>query len=248
MQKTLSRFLMAAVVLTAVCLPCLAQQGNLRTVLFVKLKLDQQDNWKASVKDLVALHQKAGSEQRFTVWESQTGPGEFAVVWYSAKWKDMGENDPKLKSSAADLAGIFARLNGQTENLDVWMDEMQPDMAISSKEIPAMVRTGRTRVVPGKMDELKAIFREQIVPAVKKSGATDYGVAVARYGTPTNEIHSYLGLSGWADLDSPIGAEKAMSPADYKAFMAKLGTLVESTEWTIWKYQPDLSYVPASAK
>jgi quinol monooxygenase YgiN len=246
MQKTLSRFFTAAVVLTAVCLPCFAQQGNLRTVLFVKLKLDQQDNWKAAVKDLVVLHQKAGSDQQFTVWESQTGPGEFAVVWYSAKWKDMGENDPKLKSSAADLAGIFSRLNGQTESLNIWIDEMQPDMAISSKEIPTMVRTGRTRVVPGKMDEMKAVLREQIVPAIKKSGATSYGVAVARYGTPANEIHSYVGLSGWADLDGPIGTEKAMSPAEYKAFMAKVQTLVESTEWTIWKYQPDLSYIPAA--
>jgi len=246
MQKALSRFLIAAVVLTAVCLPCFAQQGNLRTLLFVKLKLDQQDNWKAAVKDLVALHQKAGSDQPFTIWESQTGPAEFAVVWYSAKWKDMGENDPKLKSSAADLAGIFSRLNGQAESLNVWIDEMQPDMAISSKEIPTMVRTGRTRVMPGKMDEFKAVFREQIVPAIKKSGATSYGVAVARYGTPANEIHSYLGLSGWADLDSPFGVEKGMSPAEYKALMAKLPTLVESTEWTIWKYQPDLSYIPAA--
>ena len=109
-----------------------------------------------------------------------------------------------------------------------------------------MVRTGRTRVMPGKMDELKALFREQIVPAIKKSGATSYGVAVARYGTPNNEIHSYLGLSGWADLDSPFGVEKGMSPAEYKAFMAKVQTLVESTEWTIWKYQPDLSYIPAA--
>src|ERR1700752_1634752 len=102
MQKTLSRFLIAAVVLTAVCLPCFAQQGNLRTVLFIKLKMDQQDNWKAAVKDLVALHQKAGGEHTFTIWESQTGPSEFAVVWYDAKWKDIGVDDPKLKSSAAD--------------------------------------------------------------------------------------------------------------------------------------------------
>jgi quinol monooxygenase YgiN len=246
MTKTLSRFLIAAVTLIAVCLPCFAQQGNLRNVLFVKLKLDQQDNWKAAVKDLAALHQKAGSDQQFTVWESQTGPVEFAVVWYSAKWKDIGENDPKLKTSAADLAGIFSRLNGQTESLNLWIDEMQPDMTLSSKDIPVMVRTGRTRVLSGKMDEVKALFREQIVPALKKSGATSYGVAQARYGTPANEMHSYLGLSGWGDLDAPFGVEKGMSPAEYKAFLAKVQTLVESTEWTIWKYQPDLSYIPAA--
>jgi quinol monooxygenase YgiN len=248
MTKTLSRFLIAAVVLTAVCLPCFAQQKNLRTVLFVKLKLDQQDNWKAAVKDLKALHQKAGSEESFTIWESETGPAEFAVVWYSEKWKEMGEQDPKLKSSAAELASIFSRLNGQGESLSIWIDEMQPDLTVRSQEIPAMVRTGRTRVMPGKMDDMKALFREQIVPALKKSGATSYGVAVARYGTPNNEIHTYLGLSGWADLDSPFGVEKGMSPSDYKQFMAKVQTLVENTEWIIWKYQPDLSYVPASAK
>lgn len=241
----LSRCLMAVVALTAFCLPCRAQ-GNLRTVLFVKVKVDQVDNWKAAVKDFAALVKKAGSEQMFTVWESQTGPSQYAVVWYSAKWKDLGEDNPKLKSSAADLAGIFSRLNGQTDSMEVWVDEMQPDLSFRSKEIPSMVRTGRSRIIQGKMDEVKALFHDQIVPAVKKSGATDYGVAVARFGTPTNEIHSYIGMSGWGDLDSPFGAEKGMSAAEWKAFQGKLPGLIESTEWTIWKYQPDLSYIPAA--
>jgi hypothetical protein len=240
---SLSRCLFAAVALAGLCLPCWAQ-GNLRTVLFVKVKLDQEDNWKATAKDYVALMKKAGSDQRFTMWESQTGPHEFAVVWYSEKWKEMGEDNPKLKNSAADLVAIFSRLNGQTDGLETWIDEMQPDMAIPSKDIPAMVRTGRSKIVTGKMDEMKAIFREQIVPAVKKSGATDYGVAVARFGTPTNEFHSYIGMSGWGDLDGPIGAEKGMSPAEWKAFQAKLAGVIESTEWTIWKYHPELSYIP----
>lgn len=246
MRKKVSLLLFACVALTAVSLPCLAQQKNLRTVLFVKLKLDQQDNWKAAVKDLVALHQKTGSDESFTIWESQTGPAEFAVVWYNAKWNDIGEDDPKLKSSAAQLTSIFSRLNGQGESLSMWIDEMQPDMTATTKEIPVMVRTGRTRVMPGKMDDVKALFREQIVPALKKSGATSYGVAQARYGTPSNEMHTYLGLSGWGDLDAPFGVEKGMSPAEYKAFLTKVQTMVESTEWTIWKYQPDLSYIPAA--
>ena len=246
MRKKVSLLLFACVALTALCLPCFGQDRNLRTVLFVKLKLDQQNNWKAAVKDLVALHQKAGADHPFTIWESQTGPEEFAVVWYNAKWKDVGEDDPKLKSSAADLTSIFSRLDGQTESLGMWIDEMQPEMTVRSKDIPAMVRTGRTRVMPGKMDDMKALFHEQIVPALKKSGAASYGVAVARYGTPANEFHTYLGLSGWGDLDAPFGVEKGMSPEEYKAFLAKVQTMVESTEWTIWKYQPDLSYVPAA--
>jgi hypothetical protein len=55
---SLSRHLLAAVLLTAFCLPCWAQQGNLRTVLFVKLKLDQEENWKTTVKDYTAILKK----------------------------------------------------------------------------------------------------------------------------------------------------------------------------------------------
>jgi hypothetical protein len=144
------------------------------------------------------------------------------------------------------MARLFARLDTVTDSLETWIDEMQPDMMVRSNQIPAMVRVARTRVISGKMDDVKAIFHDQIVPAIKKSGATDYGVAVARFGTPSNEFHSYLGLSGWADLDGPIGTEKGMSAAEYKAFLAKVSPLIESTEWSMWKFEPELSYIPAA--
>jgi hypothetical protein len=246
MRKPLSLrgCLLAAIALTA-CVPSWAQ-GNIRTVLFVKLKLGQEESWKAAVKDYAAVVKKAGSDQGFTVWESQSGPAQHAVVWYSSKWKEINEQNPKLKPVEAEMARLFARLDTVTDSLETWIDEMQPDMMVRSKEIPPMVRVGRTRVVSGKMDELKALLREQIVPAIKKSGATDYGVAVARYGTPSNEFHSYLGLNGWADLDGPIGTEKGMSAAEYKAFLDKVAPLIESTEWSMWKYEPELSYIPAA--
>ncbi len=241
----LHRCLLAAVALTAFCLPAWGQ-GNIRTVLFVKVKLGQEENWKAAVRDYAATVKKAGSEQGFTVWEaSASGPAQHAVVWYSTKWKEMDEQDPKLKPVEADMARLFERLDSVTESLETWVDEMQPDLMIRSSEIPPMVRVARTKVISGKMEEMKALFREQIVPAMKKSGATDYGVAVARFGTPSNEIHSYLGLNGWADLDGPIGTEKGMSPAESKAFLAKVSSLIESTEWSMWKFEPELSYVVA---
>ncbi len=237
--------LLAAIALTVFCVPTWAQ-GNLRTVLFVKVKMGQEESWKAAVKDYAATVKKAGSDQGFTVWESESGPQLHAVVWYSAKWKEMDEQNPKLKPVEADIARLFARLDTVTESLETWIDEMQPELMIRSKEVPAMVRVGRTKVVSGKMDDLKALFHDTIVPAVKKAGVTDYGVAVARYGTPSNELHSYLGLSGWGELDGPIGSEKGMSAAEYKAFQAKVAPLIESTEWSIWKYEPELSYVTAA--
>ena len=50
--------LLAAIALTAFCLPSWAQ-GNIRTVLFVKVKMGQEESWKAAVKDYAAVVKKA---------------------------------------------------------------------------------------------------------------------------------------------------------------------------------------------
>ena len=89
--------LLAAIALTTFCAASWAQ-GNIRTVLFVKVKMGQEESWKAAVKDYVALVKTAGSDQGFTVWDSQSGPTQHAVVWYSSKWKQLGEQDPKLQA------------------------------------------------------------------------------------------------------------------------------------------------------
>ena len=243
-SSRLRLYLFAALAIPALAMPCVAQ--NIRTVLFVKVKMGQEDNWKSAVKDLVALDKKCGSKQGETVWDSQTGPSQHAVVFYSTKWKELGEQDPAMKGSEADIARGLARLNGVTESLEYWIDEMQPDMTIQSADIPPVIRGGRTKVIAAKMDEVKAIFHDVLYPAIQKSGATDWGVAYARYGTPTNEIHTYLGLKGWANLDGPVGAQKGMTADQWKTFQAKLLPLIESTEYSIWKFDAELSYLAPS--
>jgi hypothetical protein len=154
-----------------------------------------------------------------------------------------------LQGVRQEVATIFGRLDADTQSVEVWRDEMVPDLVIPSNEIPAFVRTGRARVVSGKMDELEAVLRSQLMPALKKAGTTAFGIGEARYGTPANELHSYLGLNGWGDLDAPFGARKGMTDAEFKAFLAKVTPLIESMQWDMWKYEPDLSYiVPAPAK
>ena len=46
-------YLFAAIAIPAFAMPSVAQ--NIRTVLFVMVKMDQEGNWKAAVKDLGAL-------------------------------------------------------------------------------------------------------------------------------------------------------------------------------------------------
>ena len=76
---SLHRRLLAIAALFVFSMQCWAQ-GNIRTVLFVKVKMGHEDSWKAAVKDYAATVRKAGSDQQFTIWDSQSGPLQHAVV------------------------------------------------------------------------------------------------------------------------------------------------------------------------
>jgi hypothetical protein len=237
------RCLLAAIILTILSAPSWAQERNIRRVVFVTVKLDRIDDWKAAEKDYMALLKKAGWDQPVTIWASQNAPNQFGVVENHAKWAELEPQQPP-KELAADFARIVARRAACMEAVEVWVDEMQPEMAIRGSELPKVVRTSRLRVESGKLDGLLALIKNEAFPAIKKSGAADYGVALARFGTPTNEIHTYLGLNGWADMDGPVGIQKGMSADAYKAYLAKAGPMLESVEYTIWRFQPELSYLP----
>jgi quinol monooxygenase YgiN len=246
-MRYLSRAVAAAFLLTVLSASLPAQEAkNIRTILIVKVKPDRRGDWQAAVKDFIALKKKAASDEYFTTWSSETGPGEYAIVWHSAKWKEFDEEqDPKTKDVAGELGSLFARFDGATESTEVWVDEIQPDMGFSSGAgIPKLVRTGRTRVVPDKLEEALAILKSDALPALKKAGVSEFGVAVARYGTPINEIHTFVGLNAWADFDSPWGIQKGMSADAYKAYLAKIRPDVVFSEYDLWRFKPELSFVP----
>ena len=239
------RCFLAAITLALLCAPSWAQERNIRGVAFVTVKNDRIGEWKAVRKDYVALLKKAGWDQPNTTWASQNAPNQFASVTYFAKWAELDlPQPPAQKEFAAEIAQIVARRSACIEAVEFWVDEMQPEMAIRGSELPKVVRTSRIRVESGKLDAMLALIKNEAFPAIKKSGASDYGVALARFGTPTNEIHTYLGLNGWADMDGPVGIQKGMSADAYKAYLAKAGAMLESVEYTIWRFQPELSYLP----
>jgi len=246
-MRYLSRAVAAAFLLTVLSASLPAQEGkNIRTILIVKVKPDRRGDWQAASKDFIALKKKAGSDEYFTTWSSETGPDEYAIVWYSAKWKELDEEqDPRTKDVAGELSSLFARFDGATESMEVWVDEMQPDMVYhSGGAIPKMVRTSRTRVVSDKMDAVLAAFRNDLVPGMKKAGVSDFGVAVARFGTAANEIHTFAALNAWAEFDSPWGMEKAVGADGYKAFLSKVRPNIVATEFDVWRYKPELSFQP----
>jgi len=237
------RCVLAAITLTILAKPSWAQERNIRKITIVTPKLDRMEEWIAAVKDYMATVKKSGWDQPLTAWASQTGPAQYAFVQYFAKWTDL-DSYPS-KELATNLAPIMTKLRGSTLSLETWVDEMQPELTIPGTELPKVVRTGRMHIVPGKLDDELALYKSDLVPALRKAGVTNFGIAVSRYGTPMNEIHTHLGLDGWTGLfDGSVGSQKVMSADAYKAYMAKATGMIEGIEYTIWRFQPELSYLP----
>jgi hypothetical protein len=222
-------------------------QGNIRLIIFNKVKLDRIGDFRAAEKDYAALSQKTGSQRGYTVWASLSGDREFAIVRQFSKWDELQFTpDPAMKDTAAAASAIMSRIASCVESSHRWIDEIDPALsAPRGPAIPPFVRTGRTTVAPDKVDEMIALYKSQIVPAMQKAEVKTYGVARARFGTPSNEFHSFIGLQSWAELDGPVGTQRGMSAAEWAAFQAKVSTVVQHTQWDMWTYWADASFVPA---
>jgi hypothetical protein len=59
-----------------------------------------------------------------------------------------------------------------------------------------------------------------------------------------SEFLTVLGLSKWAEMDEPFGVQKGMGEEGYQRFVSKIRPLVVETEYNVYRFQRDLSYLP----
>jgi quinol monooxygenase YgiN len=253
LRKTVAvsaRSLAAVLVLGAIAAPAWAQAPpTIRAITHLRVKPDKMGDWVAAEKDYAALVKKAGSDRSFTLWQAMTGPREFIMVRYYSKWAELDRfNDPKMAEHAGALAGIMARIDASVESSWREIHSMQPDLTLPRPaEMPKMIRTARINVANGKWDEVLGTLKTVTLPAMKAAGVTAYGVGRVRYGGGANQIMTHTGFDSWADLDGPTAIEKSAGRDAYLKYVAKMGTLTTRTEWTIYRYRPELSYI-ADAK
>ncbi len=226
-----------------------AQDGNIRSVTLYTVKPDRIGDFQAEVKEYNAVLAKGGSTRYNSVWVSLTGPREYALVSYRNKWADLDASaDPKLKDQAADLARINVRIVDCTEGWRRFIDEINPDLSLPpGNDVPKMIRVLVTNVRPDKIGDYLDLVKNEILPAVKKGGVKEYTFASRRFGAPNTQFISVAGMDSWADFDGEFGAEKGLGKEGYKALVAKIRTLITSSQFDVYRFEPEISYLPPPA-
>jgi len=249
-QKGIFCHVIAAMLLAAATLvtPASAQDATIRSVTFHTVKPDRVGDFQAEIKEYNAILAKAGSDRYSSMWVGVTGAHEYARVQVYTKWADLDasiDSDPKLKDQATDLARISMRIIDCTESWHRSIEMVVPELSLpESSDPPKMIRVLVTQVRPDKYKEYLDFVKNVIFPAVKKGGTKDYSVAEGSLGESGMEVTSVTGFNSWADLDAGIGAQKGLSKEDYQALVDKVRALITQSEYDIYRYEPDESYLP----
>jgi hypothetical protein len=237
-------FLMAVAAATAY-----GADRNIRSITRYYVKPGQGPEFVDLAAKVAELYKKAGVENGFTTWQSQTGRPEYVVVRYYATWAEFDQTlDPKLKPVEADLLRITTRLGASLDHVERVLEEVMTDQSFrpaANAPMPPYVRVLRVEVRPERVDDYLRFIKTEVTPAYQKSGVSMYLLTRTRYGGPASEFRSAVPVANWAEFDGKNPIEKAIGNDGYKALLQKLDPLVVQREASIYKFVPEASYIPS---
>jgi len=220
-----------------------AQMGDIRSVIEYRVKIDRATEFVDLQKQFVAELKKAGGTRNRYVFQLMSGPRAYAVVSYFKRWADLDQPPPPNPV----ITGLLARINSCVESSERRIDVVNPALSIrDTNAISNLVQVVRVSVRPERVNDYLALVKSTL-PAYKKAGVKRRIFARARFGAPSSDFVASIGLEKWADLDGPNPLQKALGEQGYQDYLTKLSPLIYRSQFDIFRYLPDASYVPASA-
>lgn len=247
-KRSLSTF---ACLLTLAASSALSQtaEPKIRTATFFTIKPDHRAEFLSAFKEWAAMQKKGDSERFYSLWSSQSGPGEFVLVSNHPNWATLDAGpEPKMKDSAGQMAALFARVVNCIQSTRRVIASLEADLSLpmASVEPPSMVRVIRTWVRPEHNDAYKALMKSEILPAAKKAGLKLFSVGRVRFGGSVYEYEAVSEVANWAEMDGLSPIVTAMGgEAAYQKFLAKQRPMIARTEYEMYRLMKDQSYTPA---
>ncbi|MBL8236184.1 MAG: hypothetical protein JNM66_02105 [Bryobacterales bacterium] len=216
---------------------------NFQHVRLYKVKRDRMAEWQSAIQDLMAIYKKANVDAPTAVYQSLTGPEQFAIVRrYDKISQAVASRADAFKGNfEAEYRAANIRLMATVEDRETRVTEIKPELSIRDSTVPApYLRVARVRVKPGRQDEMRAVLKEMMSAGMKPAGVKLYLVTETRMGGPVGEFTTSLAVPALTDLDESA-ARKAMGEVKYASWAAKRDAVTESAEVNLYRYRPELS-------
>lgn len=237
-------FALAAPVFAADAKP--QPSSQLIVVTTVKVKPGMAKEWEAIQSDISNAYQKSGIPFR-NVWQTTMFGDMYSYATASpiSKFADLDGDGPLLKAvGKEESAKIIARLAAVTDSAHRMIIRSRPDISIGEmKTLPTTpVELVRIHVAPGRTADYENLLKTEFLPAAKKGGTEVAIVYQTVLGGVGPEYHAVIVLNKLADFDEPSPIVKALGKEGAAKLGAKFAGISVSSETSIMRGRPDLSY------
>lgn len=224
-----------------------APANQLYLVTVVKVKPGMAKDWEAIQSDITNAYQKSGIASR-SVWHTNVigDVYEYATSSPIQSFADLDADSPLLKQVGKEgAAKISERLAAVTAEAHRFVVRSRPELSIGEmKSLPSTpVELVKLRVALGRTMDFENMVKTDYNPLAKKGGsevAIWYQLAIGGRGP---EYHILLPLNKFADLDKPNPIVKAAGKEAADKLSAKFAGILLSSETTVMKIIPELSYM-----
>lgn len=231
---------------------CYAQPGrrlesapDRSLITVIRVKPEMLSEWlELQRKAVVPALKKAGLTSRIVYTSPAFGTAfEYMIVQPMKKFGDfdLAESRAEALGSVVDAA-LAERLRKCVISTSSFLSTALPDLSNPPENSnPPVIQFLRLRIAPGKMEEYQALYKTEVVPALKKANANVI-VASRRLGTDGYDLTFETALTKFADLDAPPALFRALGPQGVANLTAKLNDLAIVMENTILVREGDLSF------
>jgi len=230
--------------LAALSLTAMAQNGpTLLNVARVQVKPDRIGEYMDVEGQYTAAYKKGGGTLRAVYRGTAGNPFEFLVITAVPNYAALDGSSPYAKGSTeTELARMAARRAQCVDAVRVTYERARGDLGFSSPDAPqpSTVMVTRVTVRPDMLEQFTAAVKNELAPALKKSGQSSFLARQVDFGGTRNVFTFRSPIVKYADLDGESPLVKGLGQDAAMKLGAKLGSM-GNAEWMIYTYVPGMS-------
>jgi len=220
-------------------------------VTFAQIKPEYRMEYEATVKEITAAYKKAGVASRLVVQTILGDLMEYTTIVPLANYAQMDGPSPLVKAlGEAGSQRLLKKSGAYLNSVHRVTVLAMPDLTI----MDATASTGEYAAVttwklfPGKATEFTAFMKDDYLPAMRKAEVKNFWVSRPIFGGNLDERITVRPMQKLAELDAGPLTTKALGAEKARELNAKMGKIVESTQFQVVRVRPDLSLMAAPAK